>query len=90
MNDANNIKVYTLAETEKILKVTRRTLYNYIKSGQLSAVKLGRAWRVTPEALTDFISRGTTPGYFEAIAPPSQSKAGRAAKRSVSEADGKI
>ena len=35
------IKVYTLTEAVDILKVTRRTLYNYIKSGQLKAVKMG-------------------------------------------------
>ncbi len=40
------IKVYTLNEVAEILKVTRRTLYNYIKEGKLQAVKIGKSWRV--------------------------------------------
>lgn len=39
------IKVYTLDEVQAILKVTQRTLYNYIKQGKLKAVKIGKGWR---------------------------------------------
>lgn len=53
------IKLYTLKEIEDILKVTQRTLYRYIKEGNLQAVKVGREWRVTHEALQAFISKGT-------------------------------
>lgn len=53
------IKLYTLLEAQDILKVTRRTLYNYIKSGKLSAVKIGREWRITHESLKAFIEKGT-------------------------------
>lgn len=53
------IKLYTLKEVEDILKVTQRTLYRYIKEGNLHAVKVGREWRVTHEALQAFISKGT-------------------------------
>lgn len=53
------IKLYTLKEVEEILKVTQRTLYRYIKEGNLQAVKVGREWRVTHEALQAFISKGT-------------------------------
>ena len=54
------IKIYTLTEAVDILKVTRRTLYNYIKSGQLKAVKMGRVWSITHENLKGFIESGTT------------------------------
>ena len=54
------IKIYTLTEAVDILKVTRRTLYNYIKSGQLKAVKMGREWKITHENLKGFIESGTT------------------------------
>lgn len=53
------IKVYTLTEAVNILKVTRRTLYNYIKSGQLKAVKMGREWRVSHENLKALVESGT-------------------------------
>jgi len=49
------IKIYTLKEVEEILKVTQRTLYNYIKTGKLKAVKTGKSWRVTHESLQRFL-----------------------------------
>lgn len=56
---AKDIEIYTLEEIEKLLQVTRRTLYNWIKDGQLKAFKVGRGWRVTKEALEEFTKQGT-------------------------------
>ena len=53
------IKVYTLEEVEDILKVTKRTMYNYIKGGRLKAIKMGGRWRVRHEDLDAFMT-GTT------------------------------
>ena len=53
------IKVYTLAEVQSILKVTQRTCYNYIKGGKIKAVKIGKYWRVRHEDLDAFLT-GTT------------------------------
>ena len=36
----DEVRSYTIMELTEILKVTRRTIYNYIKGGQLRAVKL--------------------------------------------------
>lgn len=52
-------EIYTLHEVEELLKVTQRSLYNFIKDGRLKAFKAGREWRVTEEALNDFM-RGDT------------------------------
>ena len=54
-----DIKVFTLDEVADILKVTKRTLYNYVKAGKLPAVKIGKYWRVSEESLRAFISTGT-------------------------------
>lgn len=54
-----DIRVYTLDEVADIMKVTKRTLYNYIKAGTLHAVKMGKYWRVSEESLQAFISYGT-------------------------------
>lgn len=51
----DEIKLYTLDEVDEILKVTRRTLYTYIKTGKLKANKVGRGWRVPKETLQAFI-----------------------------------
>ena len=54
-----DIRVYTLDEVADIMKITKRTLYNYIKAGTLHAVKMGKYWRVSEESLQVFISNGT-------------------------------
>jgi len=54
-----DIRVYTLDEVADIMKVTKRTLYNYIKAGTLHAVKMGKYWRVSEESLQAFVSNGT-------------------------------
>lgn len=56
---AKDIEVYTLEEVQTLLQVTRRTLYNWIRSGKLKSFKAGREWRVTKEALSEFIQTGT-------------------------------
>ena len=61
-----DIKVYTVPEVKDILHVSQRTIYNYITMGQLKAVKLGREWRITEDALKDFLSRGTDQNYLDA------------------------
>lgn len=53
------LRVYSLKEVEEILKVSQRTLYTYIKTGKLKAVKMGKYWRVSHESLKDFIEHGT-------------------------------
>ena len=63
------IKVYSLEEVADILKITRRTLYTYVKEGKLHAVKIGKYWRVSEQDLQDFISKGTT------ISEPNRRKA---------------
>ncbi len=42
-------RLYTLKEVEKVLRVSRRTIYRYIKSGKLKAVKVHGQWRVPAE-----------------------------------------
>lgn len=60
MND--DLRIYTLAEVKEILKVTQRSLYNYIRSEKLKATKVGRGWRVRHEDLQRFID-GKPPRY---------------------------
>ncbi len=51
-----DLKVYTIEEVVAILRVTRRTVYTYIKEGKLKAVKIGKYWRVTEKALEEFLT----------------------------------
>ena len=51
--------VYTIEELTDILQVTRRTIYSYIKSGKLPAIRMGKYWRVRRDQLDAFLSAGT-------------------------------
>ncbi len=52
-------KLYTTDEIADILKVTQRTIYNYIKSGTLKGIKIGKYWRVRHTDLEMFLELGT-------------------------------
>lgn len=51
------IEVYTTGEVCEILKLTNRTLYTYIKNGDIKASKIGRSWRITDAALQEFLEQ---------------------------------
>ena len=65
-----DIKLYTILEAGDILKVTPRTVYNYVRAGQLETTKIGREHRITEEALRDFIKRGTDQNYLNMVKRP--------------------
>ena len=59
MANREPIRVYTLDEVAEVLKITRRTLYTYLKAGKLKAVRMGRKWIVSEENLKTFLANGT-------------------------------
>lgn len=52
-------KFYTVAEVAEILQVHWQSILNYIKSGKLKAVKLGKGYRISSTSLSNFISEST-------------------------------
>lgn len=55
----DDLILYTIEEVTQILKVTQRTVYNFIKNGDLKAVKVGKYWRVKHSDLEAFLASGT-------------------------------
>jgi excisionase family DNA binding protein len=51
-------KLLTTQEIADYLGLTQRTIYTYIQSGSLRAVKVGREWRIKESELEAFINRG--------------------------------
>jgi len=47
----------TTQEVANILKVTVRTVYSLLESGELQGVKIGRVWRVSEDDLRAFIAQ---------------------------------
>ena len=50
-------KTYTLTELESIFKVTHVTLLNWVKTGKLPAVKVGRKWLVNEETVKAMLDK---------------------------------
>jgi excisionase family DNA binding protein len=53
-------KYLTVQEVADLLQIHWQSVLNYIKSGKLEAVKLGKGYRIGEEALDKFISDRTT------------------------------
>jgi excisionase family DNA binding protein len=51
-------QLYTIEEAAKLLKVTRMTLYRFMKSGGLRYVLVGDRRRIPQSALDAFIKEG--------------------------------
>jgi excisionase family DNA binding protein len=49
------ISVYDLKDLSKKLKISIRTLREYVKAGRLKAKKIGRAYYVTEQSLMTFL-----------------------------------
>ena len=47
---------YTAADAARILQLKPRTVSDYCRDGRIKAVKVGRGWRITPDALSDYIN----------------------------------
>lgn len=55
-----NNEFYTVEQVADLLKVHWQTVLNYIKSRKLKAVKLGKGYRISKEALNIFIKENQT------------------------------
>ncbi|MBC7343067.1 MAG: helix-turn-helix domain-containing protein [Clostridia bacterium] len=54
-------KLFTPAEVAAILKVSRKTVHNWIHKGRLKAVKIGHFWRVCESELNRLLGKAETP-----------------------------
>ncbi len=50
------LEVYSVKEVAAILKTSRQQVRKMIQNEELPAVKVGREWRVSVEALQDFLT----------------------------------
>lgn len=52
----NEIKMFSLRDLAERLKVTERTMHNYIKSGKLKGQKIGGRWLISENNLHKFLN----------------------------------
>ena len=51
-----DITVYNVKEISELLGITQVTIREYIRQGRLRAKKIAGEWRITGDALRDFLS----------------------------------
>lgn len=58
LTDVKNMedKYYTIEEIAELLKVTYMTVYRWIKSNRLEALKAGKQYRITKRQLDKFLN----------------------------------
>lgn len=56
----SSYRFHTVQEVADILQVHWQSVLNYIKSGKLDAVKLGKGYRISETALKKFIADRST------------------------------
>jgi putative molybdopterin biosynthesis protein len=62
-------EVYTPLEVATMLRVTRTTIYEHIKSGQLKAIRIGNRYRITKAHLEEYIQQNVVNGTKSIIDP---------------------
>ncbi|MFX1499361.1 MAG: helix-turn-helix domain-containing protein [Promethearchaeota archaeon] len=53
-------RVYTVKEISELLKIHWQTVLNYIKTGRLKAIRIGKGYRITKDSLDKFINDNKT------------------------------
>jgi excisionase family DNA binding protein len=67
----NSRQFMTTGEAIAYLRVNARTLYRFIQTGDLPAVRIGRQWRIRRNEFEDWLERGRF------VAPVSEKQRGR-------------
>lgn len=57
----NDDRLLTVQEVADLMRVSTMTVYRLIKSGQLSAIRVGRSWRLRPSEIDRFLADCGTP-----------------------------
>jgi len=55
-----NNTFYTVKQVAALLQVHWQTVLNYIKNKKIEAVKLGKGYRVSKDALNSFVKRNSS------------------------------
>jgi DNA binding domain, excisionase family len=70
-------RLLTIREVAEVLRIHARTAYRLVKDGHLAAIRVGTQWRVTEEALHNYVATGWRHWKPE----PSRTRGGRLPKQ---------
>ena len=55
--DISEVKFLTVAEVAAVMRVSKMTVYRLVHSGELTAVRVGRSFRVPDDAVHEYLRR---------------------------------
>jgi excisionase family DNA binding protein len=58
----NDVKLLTVKEVAHALRVSHMTVYRLVKSGELEAIKVGRAFRIHEDSFEAYLAGNRTTG----------------------------
>lgn len=62
-------ELYTPLEVAQMLRVTRTTIYEHIKNGQLKAIRIGNRYRISKAQLEEYLQQNVVNGTKSVIDP---------------------
>lgn len=57
----SKLKFYTLDDLNKMLKISKYSLYNHIRNGRLVGNKVGNKWMFTEQQVKDYVEGKNKP-----------------------------
>ena len=51
-------KLFTIQQVMAQLHISDETIYRYIRKGKIKAIRVGSLWRISSEALDEFLKKG--------------------------------
>ena len=51
--------VLTIDDAAIIMKISRQSVWRYVKDGKIPAARVGKLWRISRDKLKEFLSGGT-------------------------------
>jgi excisionase family DNA binding protein len=54
-SNLNEVKFLTVAEVASLMRVSKMTVYRLVHSGELTAVQIGRSFRVPEQAVHEYL-----------------------------------
>lgn len=55
--DLSDVRFLTVAEVASVMRVSKMTVYRLVHSGELSAVRVGRSFRVPEDTVNEYLQK---------------------------------
>ncbi|WP_285769060.1 helix-turn-helix transcriptional regulator [Peribacillus sp. SI8-4] len=78
---------YTIEEVAQLLKVSKLTIYDLVKKGELPVFRVGRQMRMDAKDLEKYIATSKSPAFTSAAGPPNRNEAKEASPLVISGQD---